>query len=457
LTTSSAAPGELGKLVKIALPLMAAYLAEFAMFVTTKIVVGKLGYLELAAVGIASDLTFEVLVILMGLLSIVGVLCAQAEGAGEKKQVGLAVRQGMIVSMMIGIPAMILIWNLDIVLRLTGQEPLVVELAMPYLHQVSGCVLAVLFFAVLRNFVSAISRPNVVMFITAAAVLVNYLLAVLFVYGGFGIPAMGVAGAGLATNVVSWLMFFLLILYAYKTPALRGYGVFAEKWRYDGDICREIMVLGLPVAGLVLLEAGLFMATSILSGIISAETLAAYVVVMSWAGIPFVIALGIAEASMIRVAHGVGRGNLLAARKSGMLGMGGGIVILVLLVTVPLGFASVIIDIFISEDDPGFRMVSMLATEFLAIAAIFQVFDGLQAIAARALRGMKDSVVPLWIAGFGYWVLGIGSGALFAFNFDMRGAGLWWGLAMGLTATGSLLAWRFHQLSARKLAHSKQL
>ncbi len=435
-------------LLGIAFPLVGAYLAELAMFVTTKMVVGKLGYIELAAVGIGGDLAFEILIILMGLLSIVGVLCAQAEGAGEKKQAGLAVRQGFIVSLVVGFPAMLLIWNLDHILALTGQDPAVVALAGPYLKYLATFVLPVLFFAVLRNFVSALARPVAMMLITIAAVFVNYLLTVWFVYGGAGIPAMGVAGAGLATNIVSWLMFLCLLFVVYVTPSLRGYGVFAERWRFDPVICREIVYLGMPVAGLVFLEAGMFVATSILSGIIGAETLAAYEVVMAWVGIPFVIAMGIAEATMVRVAHGVGRKNLLAARRTGLLGMVIGVVILVALIFVPLGFASIIIEIFISPDDPGITVVSMLAVEFLAIAAIFQIFDGLQAIAARALRGLKDSVVPLWIASFGYWVLGIGGGALLAFKYEMGGTGLWWGLAMGLTATGSLLAWRFQKLSS---------
>ena len=438
-------------LLRIAVPLTAAYLGEFAMFVTTKIVVGKLGYHELAAVGIAGSLSFEILIILMGLLSIVGVLCAQSEGAGDKKEAGLAVRQGIILSVIIGIPSMLLVWNLDHFLAFTGQDPIVVELAKPYLHHLSATVLAILFFSVFRNFVAALSKPTVVMIISIVAVVINYWLAQILVNGGYGIPAMGVAGAGLATSIVSWLMFFSLVLYVYITPSLRGYGVFAERWRFDPRICREIVVLGIPVAGLVTLEAGLFVAASILSGIISAETLAAYEVVMAWVGIPFVVALGIAEATMVRVAHGVGRNNLRGARQSGMLGMSMGVVLLVLMMIVPLGFASYLIDIFIDNEGQGAKVVSLLAVEFLAIAAIFQVFDGLQATAARALRGLKDNVAPLWIASFGYWVLGIGSGALLAFNFDMGGAGLWWGLAMGLTATGSMLAWRFHTVSKRRI------
>ena len=438
--------------MRIALPLSAAYLAEFAMFVTTKMVVGKLGYYELAAVGIAGNLSFEVLVILMGLLSIVGVLCAQADGAGEKKQAGLAVRQGIFVSLLLGIPSMILVWHLNIILEWTDQDPRVLQLVVPYLHGLSACVLPILFFAVFRNFVSALARPQAVMVITTVAVLVNYFLTLWLVHGGWGIPSLGLFGAGLATSIVSWLMFLALLWHVYQTTALRGYGIFAERWKLDTVICKEIMVLGLPVAGLVFLEAGMFSAASILSGIISAETLAAYEIVMSWAGIPFVIAMGIAEATMVRVAYGAGRNRLDTARQSGILGMLIGVLILVVMMIIPLGFAAYIIDIFISPSDPGFTVVSLLSIEFLTIAAIFQVFDGLQAIAARALRGVKDSVAPLWIAGFGYWILGIGGGSWLAFRMDFGGAGLWWGLAMGLTATGLLLAYRFHQLSKRLIS-----
>ena len=438
--------------MRIALPLSAAYLAEFAMFVTTKMVVGKLGYYELAAVGIAGNLSFEVLVILMGLLSIVGVLCAQAEGAGEKKQAGLAVRQGIFVSLLLGTPSMILVWHLNIILEWTDQDPRVLQLVVPYLHGLSACVLPMLFFAVFRNFVSALARPQAVMAITTVAVLVNYFLTLWLVHGGWGIPSLGLFGAGLATSIVSWLMFLALLWHVYQTTVLRGYGIFAERWKLDTTICKEIMILGLPVAGLVFLEAGMFSAASILSGIISAETLAAYEIVMSWAGIPFVIAMGIAEATMVRVAYGAGRNRLDTARQSGILGMLIGVLILVVMMIIPLGFAAYIIDIFISPSDPGFTVVSLLSIEFLTIAAIFQVFDGLQAIAARALRGVKDSVAPLWIAGFGYWILGIGGGSWLAFWMDFGGAGLWWGLAMGLTATGLLLAYRFHQLSKRLIS-----
>lgn len=435
----------------IAFPLSAAYLAEFSMFITTKMVVGKLGYQQLAAVGIAGDLSFEMLVILMGLLSIIGVLAAQAEGAGKKSEVGQSVRQGLIVATMIGIPAMAFIWNLDLVLAATRQDPVVIELAIPYLRGLSGIVLPILWFAVFRNYIAALAQPFAIMVITVAAVFLNYLLTVWLVYGGFGLDALGLFGAGLATTIVTWLMFLSLALYVYRKPGLRGYGVFRGVWRMHWPTCAEIFRLGIPVAGLTLLEAGLFVAVSILSGVISTKTLAAYEVVMSWVGIPFVIALGLAEATMVRVAHAVGRNHIKAVRRAGHLGMTLGVGLLTILVVIPLGFADQIIQIFITPADPGFAEVSKLAAQFLMIGAIFQVFDGLQAISARALRGLKDSVAPLWIAGFGYWVLGIGGGSILAFPYGYGGTGLWWGLALGLMVTASLLCWRFNQFSSRPL------
>ena len=447
LSTTPEIKTELRQFLSIAIPLSAAYLAEYAMFITTKMVVGKLGYEELAAVGIAGDLSFEILVILMALLSIVGVLVAQASGAGKDEELGQSVRQGFFVATIIGIPAVFAIWHLDFILRLTGQDEKVIELAIPYLKGLSTMALPVLWFAVFRNFIAALSQTIAVMVITFAAVILNYVLTILLVHGGWGLPTLGLFGAGLATSIVTWLMFFALAFHVFMKPSLRGYGVFKGRWRFDSGLCREIFKLGIPVAALTLFEAGLFIAASILSGVIGAKTLAAYEVVMAWVGIPFVIAFGLAEATMVRVAFAAGRQNVLAARRAGQLGMSVVVGLTLILVLIPVLFSESIIQIFIHKTDPGYEDVAKLAAQFLVIAAIFQVFDGLQAAAARALRGLKDNIAPLWIAGFGYWVLGVGGGSLLAFKFEFDGAGLWWGLAIGLFVTSNLLCWRFHRFT----------
>jgi MATE family multidrug resistance protein len=435
---------ELRQFVIIAVPLSAAYLAEFAMFLTTKMVVGKLGYYSLAAVGISGDLSFEILVVLMALLSVVGVLAAQAFGAGKKHDLGDAVRQGLIVASGLGIPAMFAIWNLDLALVLTNQDPKVVELAREYLRGLCFAVLPVLWFAIFRNFVAVLAQAVSVLIISMLAVVLNYGLTVWLVFGGFGLAPQGLFGAGLATSIVSWFMFIALTLHVYRKPKFRGYGIFRDKWRLHWPLCREILWLGLPVAGLAFLEAGLFAVCAVLAGVIGAKTLAAYQITTAWAGIPFVIAFGLAEATMIRVAHAIGRNSMADARRAGILGMGLVIIITASLVAVPIVYAEQIINIFISQQDPGYERVFTLAVQFLQIAALFMVFDALQAAAARALRGMKDNLVPLWIAGFGYWILGIGGGSILAFYYEMGGAGLWWGLAAGLAVAASLLCLRFH-------------
>ncbi|TNF91467.1 MAG: hypothetical protein EP300_00475, partial [Gammaproteobacteria bacterium] len=277
---------ELRQFFVIAIPLSAAYLAEFAMFITTKMVVGKLGYHSLAAVGIAGHLTFEILVILMALLSVVGVLAAQAFGAGKKQELGQSVRQGFIVATIIGVPAMVAVWNLDLVLVATDQDPRVVELAREYLKGISGAVLPVLWFSVFRNFVAVLSQTVSILVITVVAVVLNYLLTLWFVYGGFGLVPLGLFGAGLATCLVSWFMFIALALHVFRKQMFRGYGIFKGRLLMIWPICREILTLGTPVGGLAFLEAGLFVATSILSGVIGAKTLAAYEIVMAWVGIP---------------------------------------------------------------------------------------------------------------------------------------------------------------------------
>jgi len=428
----------------IAIPLAVAYLAEFAMFLTTKMVVGKLGYHSLAAVGIAGDLTFEVLVVLMALLSVVGVLAAQALGAGKKMELGDSVRQGFFVATGLGIPAMIIIWNLDLALIATRQDPRVIELARSYLHGISGAVLPVLWFSIFRNFVAVLSQTLSVLVISLLAVALNYVLTLWFVHGGLGLAPLSLFGAGLATTLVSWFMFLALVLHVYRKPMFRGFGVFKEKWQLHWPLCREILWLGWPLASLAFLEAGLFAITSILSGVIGAKTLAAHQITSGWVGIPFVIAFGLAEATMIRVAHATGRNSMPDARRAGFLGMILVIAITSSMVIVPIAFSETIIRVFASPDDPGFTQVAELATQFLFIGALFMVFDGLQAAATHALRGMKDNLVPLWIAGFGYWILGIGGGSILAFYYEMGGAGLWWGLAAGLAVAAALLSLRFH-------------
>lgn len=438
---------EAKRLLVIAGPLAAAYLAELAMLATMKTVIGELGYRQLAGIGLASDVSNQVLVVLFGLMSVVGVLAAQAIGSRELHKVGHAVHQGLVVATLLALPAAVLVWNLDHLLANAGIDPKLLGLMEPFLKPQAASLFPVVWFFVLRMFVASIAKTGAIMAITIAAVLVNYILCRGLILGEFGFPQLGVAGAGWAKLIVAVFQLGAIAAYAYLTPSLRGYGLFLGRKSIDPATCAEILRLGLPVAGIVILEMSLFMFVSIGSGIIGPIAAATYQVLMVWISLAFKTAHGLAEAGMIRVAQGVGEGSLTNARRSGLVTLTMGVAWLTLLSLVPLYFPEPLVHVFLKPTDPGFAQVLELTTKILVLAAFFQIFDGLQVMAALALRGLKDTVVPLWIATFGYWLFGIGCGWFLAFRLQLGAEGLWWGMAIGLTATGSLLALRFLQLT----------
>ena len=439
---------EVRALLVIAAPLAAAYLAEIAMMITDMVVVGRLGSVQLAAVGLAGDLMIEIMLFCMAIVSIVGVLVAQALGAGDAESGVRHLRQGLWLAAALSIPGMLLCWNLPSLLALTDQDPAVLAFGETYLHAVVWCFLPSLWFVVLREFVAALSRPQSVMVITIGAVGLNAILTYGLVHGAFGLPALGVAGAGWATTIVCWAMFAALAWHVTRSARFRSYRVFNGFGRIDPAACRQILVLGMPLGGLALMEGGLFAVTAILMGVLGAEALAANQIVITVIATTFVMAMALGEAAAIRVAYGIGAGDPAQAQRAGLLGLGLGVLIMAAAAAVFLTAPETLAGLFLDLGDPANREVVELTAGLFVIAALFQIFDGVQAIAARALRGLRDTFAPMWIAGLGYWGFGIPAGYLLAFVFGAGPTGLWWGLALGLSITAVMLAWRFWRLSS---------
>lgn len=437
-------------LLVIALPLIFAYLADVLMVITAKMVVGRLGALELAAAGISTDLSYQMCIVLMGFFSVVGVLVSEALGALRREAVVPELIRGLILAGLLGVIVTMVVLNLGTVLRLTGQDPEVIRISESYYTGFAFAMLPIIWFGVLRSFVAALMKTGFVLAVTVITVALNYLLMQGLVHGDFGLPRLGIAGAGVAWSISMW--FKCLSLAAYTAWLVRRQGLSLPRGSVGGPRSYSPLVwLGLPVAGIVALESGLFAATALLSGIMGAMELAAYQIVMGWIAIPFVISLGISEAAMVRVAYFVGAGNPAAARQAGNLGMAIGVAVPLLLVLIPVLAPDFVTRIFLDSADPDYGEIAALVAVLLVIAAVFQVFDGLQVIASHALRGLKDAAIPLVIAGIGYWLIGLGSGYVFGFTFGWGAPGLWWGLAIGLAFTATLLAWRFELLAKRQL------
>ncbi len=264
------------------------------------------------------------------------------------------------------------------------------------------------------------------------------------------LPALGVAGAGWATSLVCWAMFAALAWHMTRAARFKPYPVFHALGRLDPAACRQILTLGLPLGGLALMEGGLFAVTAILMGVLGAEALAANQIVISVIAVTFVMSMALGEAAAIRVAYGMGAGDPAQAQRAGLLGIALGVLIMAASACVLLAAPETLAGLFLDLGDPANREVVEVTAGLFVIAALFQIFDGVQAISSRALRGLRDTFAPMWIAGLGYWGFGIPGGYLLAFVFGYGASGLWWGLALGLSVTAVMLAWRFFRLSWRR-------
>jgi MATE family multidrug resistance protein len=209
----------------------------------------------------------------------------------------------------------------------------------------------------------------------------------------------------------------------------------------------SILGVGLPIGGIMGVEVGVFLVAGVLIGLLGAAALGAHQLVLNCAGISFMVPLGLSQAATVRVAYELGAGRVFAARRAAYtalaLGIGFMSTTAVVLWTVPRG----IIAVYIDTADPANRETVRIASRLLVIAAIFQVFDGVQAVAAGALRGYRDTFVPMLLAGFGYWGAGFLGGWLLAFPLGYGAVGLWWGLALGLAVVAILLTMRLHRLA----------
>lgn len=435
-------------LARITMPLAAAFIAEMAMSVTDTLIVGHLGSVELGAVGLTANLVFLGLSVCMHVLSIVGVLVAQNHAAGDDAAAARAVRMGFWVAIMISAPAMVFCWYIAPVLRLFQQDPEVIVHAEAYARTVMWCLPTYLFFTVLRNFVTSLSRASSVMIITFMSVPLNFAANYALVFGKFGFPAMGVAGAGVGTSLVCAMMFLAIAWHVWREPTLRAFHVYADLLTPDWTSFREILRIGWSSGAISAVEGGLFSAIAVLLGVIGANALAAGQIAFSCITVPFMVVYALSTAASVRVAHGVGSGSMPAARQAGALSIGYGFGYMACVAVALWLFPDLLAGLFLEADNPNSAEVARLAASFLAVAAVFQVFDGTQIVVIGALRGLKDTTVPFGIGLVGYWAVGLGAGYLFAFHLGHGGIGLWWGLALGLATSATLMLVRFHLRSA---------
>lgn len=429
----------------ISVPLTAAFVAEMGMVITDMIIVGRLGSNELAAVGLAGDWFWVLLLIGMGVISIVGVIAAQSLGAGNSDGVVEAGEQGMIAATLTSIPVMLGVWYLGPVLGLTRQDPEIVQLITDYSRVLTWAVLPALWFVTLRNYITALARSAAIGWITVAALGFNVVLNYTLVFGKFGFPAMGVVGAAYGTTIVNWLMCAALAMHVLKSAHFEKYRPRLIPRHVDRCLLKEIFRLGIPISATQFLNGAMFTVAAVMVGIIGAATLAAQQIIYSVIYLALSASAALGEAVRVRVAYGIGQRSVDASQQSAYISFVlAGITTLAAALILWI-FPGTLVGIFLDTGNPENAIVSGISVELSAYGGMFLLLDGVLIVIANAIRGLRDTRSPLWISMLGYWAVGLGSGVWLCFPLGYGAAGLWWGLVAGVVFSNILMFWRFTQ------------
>lgn len=442
------APGwgqELRATAALATPLALANLLQMLTYAVDVIFIARLGEQELAASALAVSLFGLVLWALTGLTGAVAPLIAEAVGARNRspRPVRRSVRMGLWLAVLSGIGGMGLCLLLDPVMRLSGQQEGLITLANQYNFVIIFSMVPMLLAAVLRNFVSALGRPIFATAITALGIGINALANYAFIFGKLGAPELGLTGAAVATIITALFSLAIYIIAIWRDPALHRYRVFARLFAPDWQRLRLLLRIGTPIALTITAEAGIFAAAAFMMGRFGAAELAGHTVALQLAALAFQVPFGIGQAASIRVGYYYGARDPEGIRRAGWVALGISTGFMSLTASAMVLFPETLLSIYVDPADAANASLVAFALQYLLLAAIFQLADGVQAVAAGALRGLQDTRVPMWIAIFSYWVPGIGLAVGLGFFTPLAGVGVWIGLATGLFFAAVLLIRRW--------------
>lgn len=434
---------EFVELIKLATPLVIAQLAQNTLSFVDTLMVGRLGNDALAGIALGGTVFHLVLIVLSGVLFGVNPIVSQAIGAGDREKSIVAIRQGLWVGLLIFLPAFIFYWNSYPLLIALGQDEATAQASGQYLRAISWGLLPALWIMALRGFLEGNSDTLPIMIVAILGIGANIVLNYALMFGKFGFPELGLVGTGYASSIVFTCGFLLLAGYVhFKYSADR---VFSGIGKLNFSMIKELFRVGGPIGMTLGFEMGMFSAAAIAMGALSPTELAAHQIALQTAATSFMIPLGIAIATSVRVGQATGAGKIENARIAGFTGMITCCVVMtffaVLFWTVPNSIVAIYIDTLDVEN----AQVIKFAIGFLAIAALFQIFDGLQVAASNCLRGLKDTTAAMILTLISYWGIGVPIGALLCFVFELRGTGLWLGMTVGLAAAAILLTLRFRQ------------
>jgi multidrug resistance protein, MATE family len=437
-------------LLLLALPLVVTQLAQMAILTTDVIMLGRLSKEALAGAALGNTVFYFCWLIGLGPTAAISPLIAHILGGspGNRAGVRAVVRMGFWTVAMLSVPLMLLLLFAKDILLLFGQSPELAEAASHFVRPLSLGIPFSLGFQVLRNYSTALERPNASLLVVAVTILFNAVADYALIFGHFGMPRLGLMGSGIASAssfAFSCLAMCAVVLFHRD---LHKYRIMHRFLRPDWEKFRELFHLGMPIGLTMIFEAALFNASTLLMGTFGTAAVAAHQVAMNVPSITFMVPLGIAMAATVRVGLAAGAGDRAGVRRAGFTALAISTAFMCLSALVLALFPHQIAALYFSAADAGNAGVLALAATFLQIAAAFQIMDGLQVTASLCLRGLKDARMPMWIAAASYWLVGFPLCIGLGVGLGLKGIGVWSGLAIALMTAAILLSWRFVSLSS---------
>jgi MATE family multidrug resistance protein len=435
---------ELRTSMTLAWPLILANLTQQAIQATDVLLMGRLGASQLAAATLALNLTFTFNLLMLGLETASSPMMARALGNrfNAVRDVRRTFRAGLWLLVFMLPPYWLVLWHVGAIMRSFGISAELAGQGQTFLRAYMWCTAPWLVFQLLRNFVSALERPRVVLWLSLIGIGLNALLSWSLIFGHFGLPALGLAGGGLGSTL-TWLILCVLLIGIVRLDSrFRRFHLFGNWWRFDRQRTAAMVKLGWPIGLTMALEMGVFALAAYFMGWIGAPAVAAHAIALQLAALTFMVPLGLGQAATVRVGLALGRRDEAAVSRAGWTALVIGVGFMGAMALVMWSIPRTLVTLFLN-DVPENAVVIGVAISFLRVAAAFQLVDGAQVIGAGMLRGLHDTRWPLMFALVGYWVVGLGIGTWLAFGRDWNGVGIWVGLASGLAAVAALMLGRW--------------
>jgi MATE family multidrug resistance protein len=449
---------ELRATLALAWPLILANVTQQVIQATDVLLMGRLGATQLAAATLALNLTFTFNVFLLGLVTAASPMMATALGqrSNAVRDVRRTFRAGLWLLIIAFPPYWFVLWHAGTIMRAFGEAPELAEQGQTFLRAYMWATAPWLIFQLLRNFVAALERPRVVLWLSLGGIGLNALLSWSLMFGHFGLPALGLIGGGLGSTLTWLIICGALIGVVVGERRFRRFHLLGRFWRFDAERTRAMARLGWPIGLTLALEMGVFALAAYFMGWIGAPAVAAHAIALQLAALTFMVPLGLGQAATVRVGLALGRGDAYGITRAGWTAWVVGVGFMGSMALVMWTFPHALVTLFL-KDVPQNALVIGLAISFLRVAAAFQLVDGAQVIGAGMLRGLHDTRWPLIFALVGYWGVGLGIGSWLAFAADWKGVGIWIGLASGLAVVAAMMLARWllrARIGLTRLAHS---